>query len=106
MPLKGPAISRSAPLQPGAATVQTLALLAAAFGLAGCGGADAPDDPGAVSEGEAEALDEAASMLDETRLPEGALPEVDGPEVDAPEVGGTASEEAGEAASRSSGDAR
>jgi hypothetical protein len=30
-----------------------------------------------VSKGEAEALDEAASMLDETRIPEGALPEVE-----------------------------
>lgn len=30
--------------------------------------------PGAVSEGEARALDEAAQMLEERRLPEGALP--------------------------------
>ncbi len=42
------------------------------------GPADSGDTvPGAVSEGEARALDEAASMLDEKRLPEGALPDVD-----------------------------
>lgn len=34
------------------------------------------DGAGAVSEGEARALDEAAEMLEERRLPEGALPPV------------------------------
>lgn len=41
--------------------------------LAACGG-DGPDAPGAVSAGEAEALDAAAEMLDERRLPPEALP--------------------------------
>lgn len=38
---------------------------------------------GAVSEGEAAALDEAAKMLDEQRLPEGVLPDLDPPAPDA-----------------------
>ncbi|MEM7688620.1 MAG: hypothetical protein AAF291_06335 [Pseudomonadota bacterium] len=41
--------------------------------------------PGAVSEGEAAALDEAAKMLDDQRLPQGALPDVD-PPAPAPET--------------------
>ena len=54
----------------------------AALLLSGCdnGGAGA----GAVSEGEARALDEAAKMLDEKRLPEGALPAVTLPDVTPP----------------------
>ena len=48
--------------------------------LAGCDSAsDEGTPPGAVSEGEAAALDEAAKMLDAQRLPEGALPDVDPP---------------------------
>ena len=35
--------------------------------------------PGAVSEGEARALEEAAEMLDERRLPEGVTPDLDAP---------------------------
>lgn len=35
--------------------------------------------PGAVSEGEARALDEAAEMLEERNLPEGALPPIEAP---------------------------
>ena len=35
--------------------------------------------PGAVSEGEASALEEAAEMLDERQLPQGALPPIDAP---------------------------
>ncbi|MBV7258775.1 hypothetical protein [Erythrobacter crassostreae] len=35
--------------------------------------------PGAVSEGEARALEEAAEMLDERRLPEGVVPDPDAP---------------------------
>ena len=57
----------------------TLASLAA-VALSACGSeADTLAGPGAVSEGEARALDEAAKMLDEKRLPEGALPDVDPP---------------------------
>jgi hypothetical protein len=41
--------------------------------LAACGG-DGPDAPGAVSAGEAEALEQAAEMLDARRLPPEALP--------------------------------
>lgn len=47
-----------------------LALLPA---LAACGSA-AADTPGGVSAGEAEALDDAAEMLDQRRLPAQALP--------------------------------
>lgn len=64
--------------------------------------------PGAVSEGEARALEEAAEMLDERRLPEGTLPPIDAPaaatataeqdaenpEVSDPEVGGPAESDA------------
>lgn len=41
--------------------------------LAGCGGESA-SAPGGVSPGEAEDLEDAASMLDERRLPPDALP--------------------------------
>lgn len=47
--------------------------LAAAIALAGCGGEGA-SAPGAVSPGEAEKLEDAASMLDERRLPADAVP--------------------------------
>lgn len=47
--------------------------LAAALALAGCGGETATA-PGGVSPGEAKALEDAASMLDERRLPPEALP--------------------------------
>ena len=53
---------------------------AAGLPLAACDTAPDAAPPGAVSEGEAAALDEAASMLDEQRLPEGVLPEVDAPD--------------------------
>jgi hypothetical protein len=49
----------------------TAAGLALALAACGDGGASAP---GGISEGEAEALEEAASMLDERRLPPEALP--------------------------------
>ncbi|MFN4020810.1 MAG: hypothetical protein ACK4IC_09870 [Erythrobacter sp.] len=49
--------------------------------LAACGSAGA-DAPGGVSAGEAEALDDAAEMLDQRRLPESALP----PEADPAEM--------------------
>lgn len=46
---------------------------ALALVLAGCGNEGA-SAPGGVSPGEAEALEDAASMLDERRLPPDALP--------------------------------
>lgn len=57
--------------------------LALAFGLAACGSEEARA-PGAVSPGEAKALDEAASMLDERRLPPEALPTDAAPPTPAP----------------------
>ncbi|MEO0698881.1 MAG: hypothetical protein AAFY81_04085 [Pseudomonadota bacterium] len=58
----------------------------AALTVAACGTeAEAPSGPGAISEGEARALDEAAKMLDAQRLPEGALPDVDPSTEDAPQ---------------------
>ncbi|MFU7526910.1 hypothetical protein [Qipengyuania sp. ASV99] len=51
------------------------ALVSTALALSACGSAGS-SAPGAVSEGEAQALEEAAEMLDERRLPEGALPPV------------------------------
>lgn len=51
--------------------------LAAPFMLLLCACDNAGSDgAGAVSEGEARALDEAAEMLEERRLPEGAIPPV------------------------------
>ena len=46
--------------------------------LAGCGPNDTDPGPGGVTVGEARALDEAAEMLDEQRLPKEALPDEDG----------------------------
>lgn len=44
--------------------------------LAGCDSSGTGSGgPGAVSEGESQALDEAAEMLDQRRLPDGVLPE-------------------------------
>ena len=54
-----------------------------ALWLSACNG-NADKSP--VSEGEAAALDEAAKMLDEKRLPEGALPEIDPPAPEAAET--------------------
>ena len=56
---------------------------AIAFGLAvlllaGCGPNDTDPGPGGVTVGEARALDEAAEMLDEQRLPKEALPPEEG----------------------------
>lgn len=42
--------------------------------LAACGPADTDPGPGGVTVGEAKALDEAAEMLEQRRLPPGALP--------------------------------
>jgi hypothetical protein len=49
-----------------------LAVLAFPLALAACGGEEA-SPPGEVTPGEAKALDEAAQMLDERRLPPEAL---------------------------------
>lgn len=68
-----------------------LSALALALGLAGCGG-DAASAPGAVSPGEAKALEDAASMLDERRLPPEALP------TDAPTASATPAEMTGDGA--------
>jgi len=51
-----------------------LASAAAALTLAGCGAGDNEPGPGGVTVGEARALDEAAEMLDEQRLPAEASP--------------------------------
>ena len=69
------------PVKPAVPSVARLALLAAAtLALAGCDSLAPESAPaGAVSEGEEAALEEAARMLDEQRLPEGALPDVDPP---------------------------
>ncbi|AKH43129.1 hypothetical protein FHS61_001171 [Altererythrobacter atlanticus] len=50
---------------------------ALALMLAACGGSDTDPGPGGVTVGEARALDEAAQMLDEQRLPPGAVGESD-----------------------------
>jgi len=42
--------------------------------LAACGPSDTDPGPGGVTVGEARALDEAAEMLEQRRLPPGALP--------------------------------
>lgn len=55
-----------------------LALLPLPLLLAACGPADNEPGPGGVTVGEARALDEAAEMLEQRRLPAGALDE--GPE--------------------------
>jgi hypothetical protein len=54
------------------ARLSHLALLGAAV-LASCGENDTDPGPGGVTVGEAKALDEAAEMLDEQKLPEDAL---------------------------------
>ena len=50
------------------------ALCLAAVLLSGCGAADEDPGPGAVTVGEDRALDQAAEMLDEQRLPAQAPP--------------------------------
>lgn len=59
----------------GGKALASAALLAPALLLVACdGGSGSSSGPGAVSEGEARALDEAAEMLEERQLPEGVLP--------------------------------
>lgn len=60
-----------------------VSLLMSGVLLSACGSGGA-DGPGSVSPDEAEALDDAAEMLEEGRLPEGALPPVGVP-ADAPQ---------------------
>ncbi|WP_162013452.1 hypothetical protein [Erythrobacter sp. NAP1] len=64
--------------------------LAVTLPLAGCDSPGAGSSgPGGVSEGEARALDDAASMLEERELPEGVLPPTGAdvlPPEDAPET--------------------
>lgn len=67
----------------------TLIGAAALLGLAACDSGGTTSGPGAVSEGEAAALDEAAEMLEERRLPEGVLPPLEAPQ-DAPAPAGDA----------------
>jgi hypothetical protein len=67
----------------GAGRAWPLLVLVAAAGLAGCGPSDNDPGPGGVTVGEARALDEAAEMLDEQRLPERALAEPGDAEVPA-----------------------
>lgn len=50
-------------------------LLGALAVLSGCGDADTDPGPGGVTVGEARALDQAAEMLDQQRLPNEALAE-------------------------------
>ncbi|MFC3098058.1 hypothetical protein [Alteraurantiacibacter palmitatis] len=52
--------------------------------LAACGGSDTDPGPGGVTVGEARALDEAAEMLDQQRLPAAALEEPETPQTPAP----------------------
>lgn len=74
------------------------AALALPLALAACGdeGASAP---GGVSPGEAKALEDAASMLDERQLPPEALP-TDAATAPAPQASGAAAEMTGDAAPR------
>jgi hypothetical protein len=58
--------------------VRLLLATGLALTLAACG-EDAARAPGAISEGEAKALDAAAAMLDQRRLPPEALPPEDAP---------------------------
>ena len=55
--------------------VRRLAVVAGAVLLTACGGGGTASGPGGVTVDEAEALDQAAEMLDSQRLPEGALDE-------------------------------
>ena len=58
----------------GALAARALALAPALIVIAACDSGTGSSGPGAVSEGEARALDEAAEMLEERGLPDGVLP--------------------------------
>lgn len=53
--------------------MRTTALIALTM-LAACGPSDSDPGPGGVTVGEARALDEAAEMIEQRRLPPGTLP--------------------------------
>ncbi|WP_373487649.1 hypothetical protein [Blastomonas sp.] len=55
--------------------VSACALAAMSFGVASCGPAEHDPGPGGVTVGEAEALDEAAEMLDERNADPSSAPE-------------------------------
>lgn len=55
--------------------MRSAAPLLALMVLAACGASDTDPGPGGVTVGEAKALDEAAEMLDQRRLPPEALPD-------------------------------
>mgnify|MGYP000224042637 CR=1 FL=1 len=73
-----------------AAKPRSLAVSASLGLLLTACGSGGPDGPGSVSVDEAQALDEAAEMLDERRLPEGAVSTA------APTQEATSEEETGE----------
>ena len=64
---------------PGAA----FTMLLLGLSLSACNDSGGGTGPGGVSEGEAQALEEAAEMLDARRLPEGTLPTVATPPANA-----------------------
>lgn len=68
-----------------------LGLLALAL-AASCGPADNDSGPGGVTVGEARALDEAAAMIEQRRLPEQALPPAEDDAPKPPEQAGSAQE--------------
>lgn len=69
--------------------ISTLLLAAAVTALSACGPADNDPGPGGVTVGEARALDEAAEMLEERRIPDEAIPEADGENALQPPAAGT-----------------
>ncbi len=78
--MRSTGLNKRNPDRPALSVRLAIVTLSAALAVSACGGGtadDAGNAPGAISEGEADALDKAASMLDEKRLPEGALPEID-----------------------------
>ncbi|TMM48365.1 hypothetical protein [Qipengyuania marisflavi] len=55
-------------------TFRAAIALAGLIALAACSGSDEPADPTAITANEAQALDEAAEMIEQRRLPEGTVP--------------------------------
>ena len=58
--------------------MKSLSAIAALLALAACGKSDNDPGPGGVSIGEARALDEAAEMIEQRRLPADAVAEPSG----------------------------
>lgn len=77
-----------------ALAARALALAPALIVIAACDSGTGSSGPGAVSEGEARALDEAAEMLEERRLPDGVLPQADTQAAPTEDAGDAANEEA------------